>query len=45
MAKAPEVAAANVGYTLVAVVVSLLIVAPLPLATAHVAVVPLEVRT
>ena len=38
-------AAANVGYTLVAVVVSLVIVAPLPVATAHTAVVPLDVRT
>lgn len=45
MVNEPDVAAANVGYTLVAVVVSLVIVAPLPVATAHTAVVPLDVKT
>lgn len=45
MAKEPDVAAANVGYTLVAVVVSLVIVAPLPVDAAQTAVVPLDVRT
>jgi hypothetical protein len=42
---APDVALANSGYKLVAVAVSLLMVAPLPDAAAQDAVVPLDVRT